>query len=268
MPIVPLYGHAALRSRLERARRGGTLPQSLLFHGPVGIGKQRLALWLAQSLVCERPSAPCDECRQCRYVRELTHPDVLWAFPIPRPKDADRDASEVRSDLQVAARERAEADGLYAAPSGSDGIYIATVRAMVSQAALSPALAPRKVFIVGDADRMVPQEGSEFAANAFLKLLEEPPADTTIILTTSAAGSLLPTIRSRVVAVRVAPLRARCRRRVRGQSTGRCMPSHARPPHVEAERVALAVGAPRPVALVGLKRPPRRPALAPCWMLR
>ena len=68
---------------------------------------------------------------------------------------------------------------------------------------MAPAMGKRKVFIVGDAERMVPQEGADMAANAFLKLLEEPPADTTIILTSSEPGALLPTIRSRVVAVRV-----------------------------------------------------------------
>ena len=67
-------------------------------------------------------------------------------------------------------------------------------------------MARRKVFVIGDAERMVAQEGSDQAANAFLKLLEEPPEDTTIILTSSEPGALLPTIRSRVVAVRVPPL--------------------------------------------------------------
>jgi DNA polymerase-3 subunit delta' len=62
------------------------------------------------------------------------------------------------------------------------------------------------VFVVGDAERMVPQEGADQAANAFLKLLEEPPADTTLLLTTSEPGALLPTIRSRVVSVRVPAL--------------------------------------------------------------
>jgi DNA polymerase-3 subunit delta' len=61
--------------------------------------------------------------------------------------------------------------------------------------------------VVGDAERMVPQEGADAAANAFLKLLEEPPADTTLLLTSSEPGGLLPTIRSRVVTVRVPPLR-------------------------------------------------------------
>jgi DNA polymerase-3 subunit delta' len=53
---------------------------------------------------------------------------------------------------------------------------------------------------------MVPQEGADAAANAFLKLLEEPPADTTLIVTSSEPGALLPTIRSRVVSVRVPAL--------------------------------------------------------------
>lgn len=206
MPIVPLYGHAALRDRLDIARRRGSLPQSLLLHGPAGVGKQRLALWLAQTLLCENDEAPCETCRHCKYARELTHPDIMWAFPLPRPKEGDRDFEDARADLRRAAQERAQASGLYATPSGSDGIFIATVKMLVTSSTMSPALAPRKVYIIGDADRMVPQEGSEFAANAFLKLLEEPSKNTYLILTTSTVGSLLPTIRSRVVALRVAPL--------------------------------------------------------------
>jgi DNA polymerase-3 subunit delta' len=133
----------------------------------------------------------------------LTHPDLHWIFPRPRSRDADPSAEEVVSDYGDAIAERVAAGGLYTPPSGSDAIYVATVRAMLRSAALSPALAARKVFVFGDAERMVPQEGAEAAANAFLKLLEEPPADTTIILTSSVPGSLLPTIRSRVVAIRV-----------------------------------------------------------------
>jgi DNA polymerase-3 subunit delta' len=67
-------------------------------------------------------------------------------------------------------------------------------------------MAHRKVFVIGDAERMVSQEGSDQAANAFLKLLEEPLADTTIVLTSSEPGALLPTVRSRVIAVRALPL--------------------------------------------------------------
>jgi DNA polymerase-3 subunit delta' len=183
--------------------RGGTLPASLLFQGPRGVGKQRLALWLAQLLLCERENAPCGECSACKYARDLTHPDLHWVFPRPRLKDSDPDLQQVRDDYAEAIAERAADHGLYAAPSGSEGVYVATTRYLVQRAAIAPAFAKRKVFIVGDAERMVPQEGADMAANAFLKLLEEPPADTTLILTSSEPGGLLPTIRSRVVSVRV-----------------------------------------------------------------
>jgi DNA polymerase-3 subunit delta' len=68
--------------------------------------------------------------------------------------------------------------------------------------------------VVADAHRMISQEGSDQAANAFLKLLEEPLPNTTIILTSSSPSSLLPTIRSRVIAVRVPALTPDARRQL------------------------------------------------------
>ncbi|HEU4747744.1 MAG TPA: hypothetical protein VFS56_04525, partial [Gemmatimonadaceae bacterium] len=204
MPLIDVYGHEALRRRMEESLEAGTLPSSLLFHGPRGVGKQRLALWLAQRLLCTGPNGPCERCTSCRYARALTHPDLHWVFPRPRFRDSDPDLEQVRDDYAEATAERAAVGGLYRAPSGSEGIFVATVRSLIQRASMSPAMGSRKVFIVGDAERMVPQEGADMAANAFLKLLEEPPADTTIVLTSSEPGALLPTIRSRVVAVRVA----------------------------------------------------------------
>lgn len=203
MPIIDLYGHELLRQQLAASAAAGALPSSLLLHGPRGVGKQRLALWLAERLLCAGEGAPCGQCTACRYVRELAHPDLHWVFPRPRLRDADPDQQQVRDDYAGALAERAGNLGLYPSPSGSEGIFVATVRSLVQRAAMTPAMGPRKVFIIGDAERMVPQEGADMAANAFLKLLEEPPADTTIILTSSEPGALLPTIRSRVVAVRV-----------------------------------------------------------------
>jgi DNA polymerase III subunit delta' len=134
--------------------------------------------------------------------------------------------------------------GLYAPPSGSDAIFVATVRALVQFAAYSPSISKRKIIIVGDAERMVPQEGADQAANAFLKLLEEPPADTTIILTSSEPGSLLPTIRSRVVSVRVAPLpNAAIAEFLRDPHVAKALEALDLPSS-ESERIALAAGAP------------------------
>ncbi|HEX5580494.1 MAG TPA: hypothetical protein VFX39_02885, partial [Gemmatimonadaceae bacterium] len=212
MPIVPLFGHEALRARLEDAARRGVLPASILLHGPAGVGKQRLALELARVLLCTGTltgsAALCGACQSCRFSAELTHPDLHWLFPRPRLKDGDATADEVAADFATAVAERVSNHGLYPPPPGNEGIYVATIRALVRRASVSPALSRRKVFVVGEAERMVPQEGADQAANAFLKLLEEPPEDTVLLLTSSEPGALLPTIRSRVVAVRVPPLGA------------------------------------------------------------
>src|SRR5438046_10175410 len=106
MPIVPLFGHTELRARLTDAVQRGTLPASLLLHGPRGVGKQRLALWLGQLLLCERENRPCGECRSCRYSRDLTHPDLHWYFPRPRLKDSDPELQDVRDDYCEAIVER------------------------------------------------------------------------------------------------------------------------------------------------------------------
>lgn len=206
MSIVPLYGHENIRRRLRRMIEGGSLPASILFEGGRGIGKQRLALWLAQLLVCEHEEKPCGTCLACRSVLDLRHPDVFWVYPRPRLSDANATAEDVIEDLFEGSTERREHHGLYARPSGSEAIYLATTLTIAAKASMSPSMGRRKIFIVGDAERMVAQEGSDQAANAFLKLLEEPPADTTILLTSSEPGALLPTIRSRVVNIRCAPL--------------------------------------------------------------
>jgi DNA polymerase-3 subunit delta' len=122
---------------------------------------------------------------------------------------------------------------------------VATVRAIVQQAVMSPAIARRKVFVIGDAERMVPQEGSEQAANAFLKLLEEPPADTTIILTSGEPGALLPTIRSRVVSFRVPPLTQEELRQFLSDEGARAhLKGESALPEGIAERIVFAGGAP------------------------
>lgn len=246
MPILPLFGHRSLRERLAGSSDRGSLPASLLLHGPRGVGKQRLALWLAQRLLCTGAGErPCGQCQSCRYAGELAHPDLRWVYPRPRLKDADAGPREVEQDYAESTGQRVAAGGLYAAPSGSEAIFVATVRAIVQQASLSPALGRRKVFVLGDAERMVPQEGADAAANAFLKLLEEPPEDTTLILTSSEPGALLPTIRSRVVGVRVAPLRdAEVREFLAEPRVAAALDADRGLPRSVDERLALAGGAP------------------------
>ena len=247
MPLIPLHGHDALRKRLAEQADRGALPSSLLLQGPVGVGKQRLALWLGQRLLCEGTGErPCGECQHCNYASKLQHPDLRWFFPRPRiPASSDIPLEEVQQEYDEALKERADANGLYSRPDGSAGLFIYVTRLLVHMATRSPALARRKVFIVGDAERMASQASSQEAANAFLKMLEEPPADTTIILTSSEPGALLPTIRSRVVAVRVAPLTDEAMRRFVADP----LVATALPNEHPAELLRMAAGAPG--ALIG-----------------
>ena len=212
MPLPPLFGHEGVKSRLAGALATGRLPQSLLLAGPRGVGKQRVALWLAQLIHCEAPrdggAEPCGECRACRMALSLQHPDIHWFVPVELSKkgaDADKQVDLVAEALAEEMTARRE-QPLYGPPAaGGLAIHsIAAVRLLLRRLALTPAMGKKKVFIIGDADRLIPQRGSEDAANALLKALEEPPQDSVIVVTVTEPSALLPTILSRVVLVHVA----------------------------------------------------------------
>ncbi|HXG96251.1 MAG TPA: hypothetical protein VNJ06_03965 [Gemmatimonadales bacterium] len=213
MPLQPLVGHERVKTRLAGAHAAAKLPQALLFAGPRGAGKQRLALWLAQLIHCEAPRAePCGECRPCRLVVSLQHPDVHWFVPIELGKRGGSGSGGVDADKQVELAADALAEEMtarreqpfYGPATGLASHPVAAVRLLLKRLVLTPAMGKRKVFIVGDAERLIPQLGTEVAANALLKALEEPPADSVIILTATDPSALLPTVLSRIVLVRVA----------------------------------------------------------------
>lgn len=239
MPLHPLVGHHEVRRLLARAVRAGKLPSTILLTGPAGVGKQRLGLWLAQLLFCEHPEdEPCGRCRPCHLVLGLAHPDLHWMVPIPRPKSTDpaRQVDEAEEILAQVLEER-RASSLYLPPDGMAIHGVASVRLLQRRAALTPVEGRRKVFLIGEADRLVPQESSPEAANALLKLLEEPPADTVFVLTTTDPRRLLPTVRSRGVPLRVG--------RLADEDVAQVLREHLRPapsPEALAERVRLAEG--------------------------
>lgn len=205
-----VHGHADVRRDLIRVVARDALPGSLLIHGPAGVGRQTMALWLARLLVCEEPGAegPCGDCRSCRMALDLQHPDIHWFFPLPRPKGAS--SPEKLADALEEARYEAladrRADPLYQPPADEmAGLFLAQVRTIRRLGVTRPAMGSRQIFIVGNAELLVPQEASEEAANAFLKVLEEPPPATTFILTAMEPEALLPTLRSRLLPVRLRP---------------------------------------------------------------
>lgn len=212
MSILPeICGHEDVRASLIRAARNGSLASSILLHGRPGVGRQRLGLWLAQLLQCTSPEAlgPCNRCQQCRFCLRLEHPDVHWFFPLSRPRGVHTPdkLAEALEDARMAALADMREDPLRPPTPGEPvGLYLAQTHTIRRLAAASPAMAARKVFVIGNAELLVPQEASTEAANAVLKLLEEPPADTTIILTAAQPDALPTTVRSRLLAIRLRPL--------------------------------------------------------------
>jgi DNA polymerase-3 subunit delta' len=238
MPLHPVYGHEELRARLATSMRAGRLPTALLLAGAPGVGKQRLGLWIAAGLLCEQgPGEPCGACHACHLSLSVSHPDLHWFFPILRPKgEEDKQADEAEELLAQAVQARRE-QPLYPRPDGMAGIFLPLVRVLHRRAQMRPAMGKRKVFVVGEAERLVPQASSPEAANALLKVLEEPPPDTYFILTAAEPASLLPTIRSRLVQLRV--------RRLRASEVARFLAEVPQPPLAAAEakrRADLAGG--------------------------
>ncbi len=176
MSLRPHYGHDELRARLTASVAAQRLPQSILLTGPEGCGKQHLGLWLGRLLLCEAAleDGPCERCRSCRLAGDLQHPDLHWFVPLPAPKGSHtpRKRREKLEDARLAFLAAKREHPL--ALSDTDraaALYLPIVDEIRARAARRPAMAHGAVFLIGDAERMVPQASSPEAANAFLKLL-------------------------------------------------------------------------------------------------
>lgn len=211
MTLHSIKGHDRLRDAVIRAALNSKLSKVLLLYGARGVGKQRLALWIGQLLLCESESAapPCGECRSCRASLRLEHPDLLWYFPIKRPSSKSSAARDQEAYEQVRADVLAQRRAHPLMASHTDeplGLHLGTVRNLKREAARGATLAARRMFVLGEAQELVSQEASPEAANALLKLLEEPPGSCWFVLTSSEPGRLLATIRSRTVRLHTPPL--------------------------------------------------------------
>jgi DNA polymerase-3 subunit delta' len=189
-----IVGQHRATSALEAALAEGRLAPSLAFHGPPGVGKLPAALALARALLCSTgPPEACGSCSSCRRIdeRALAHPDVRVVFP-ERLSDFEKGEDEPEGSAGVDLQER-QAE---AARNPVWTILIDRVRQAIRFLQRGPAEGPRSLLIVDQAQRMAAE-----AANALLKILEEPPAHALLVLSSSSLHALLPTIRSRVQAV-------------------------------------------------------------------
>ncbi|MGE3177367.1 MAG: ATP-binding protein [Vicinamibacterales bacterium] len=191
MPFRDCVGHRRLIAVLARAVSRGTLPPSLLFSGPDGVGKRRIAVAIAQALNCLNPRTGGADARDGAVVDSRDSRDSQPAFEPELEPAFELDACGACAACQRIAR-GVHPDVLLIEPLDSGVIKVDQVRDAVERAAYRPFEGRRRVVIVDDADALMPQ-----AQNALLKTLEEPPAASVFLLVSSRPDMLLPTVRSR-----------------------------------------------------------------------
>jgi DNA polymerase-3 subunit delta' len=190
--LTPLPWQHELWSQLVGWRE--RLPHALLLHGGRGIGKRQLMKAFAQLLLCEAPvdATPCGRCAGCQLLVADNHPDLRWLTPAASMPD--RDDAEVNDDGAQAERPEARSSRT---GKPSREVVIDQVRKTSDFLSLSSHRGGRRVVLLFPAEALNPP-----AANALLKMLEEPPPGAVFLAVSDQLDAVLPTILSRCVLLR------------------------------------------------------------------
>lgn len=189
--------------RLRECVRSGRFPQALILAGPKGAGKYTLALMLAQSVNCLEPTETdglpdfCGRCTNCvRIAASANLEDRVAEAISARDEMRDADKRETRILIQT------HPDVLIVPPDPPQLlIKLGQVRQVIHAAYYRPPVEARRAFSIFTSSAFMKE-----AANSLLKVMEEPPERTSLVLLTDNPHELLPTIRSRTVIYRLGAL--------------------------------------------------------------
>jgi DNA polymerase III subunit delta' len=204
-----VIGQTALKKQLVELIAHNRLSHALLFLGREGSGSLPLAIAFAQYLVCEKTQhqaleAPCGECAACTKAAQLVHPDIHFSYPTVTKKAGEKPIAtdfinEWREFVKLnpygnlfdwieLIKEKENSQGKITAEECNDIIRKLSLKSFES---------PWKVLILWLPELM----GNE--GNKLLKLIEEPPANTLLILVSENEAGLLPTIVSRCQLIKI-----------------------------------------------------------------
>lgn len=163
-----IIGHEQIIEHLQNAIELDKVSHAYIINGEKGTGKMLIADAFAMTLQCEKQERiPCLKCRSCKQALSSNQPDIIH---VTHEKPGSISVEEIRTQLN-------------------------------SDIMVKPYSSPRKVYIIDEADKLTVQ-----AQNALLKTIEEPPAYAVIVMLTSNADALLPTILSRCVQLNIKPV--------------------------------------------------------------
>jgi DNA polymerase-3 subunit delta' len=189
-------------SLLSRSFKAGKTAGTYLFYGPEGVGRWQLAISFGALLNCEKPvldaedrlPRPCGECRNCRNIFALRFEGLHFAVPIPPHGNKADNAIDLTGE--IIDRKREEPFSILSSES-STNIPVSVAREIKKRLGLRSSEGMTRVVIFYQMERM-----KTASTDALLKLIEEPPADTVMILISRKPDSLLPTIQSRSLKLR------------------------------------------------------------------
>jgi len=196
-------GNSATVAHLREGIRTGRFPHSMILAGPRGAGKYTLALMLSQAMNCLEPAESdglpdfCGRCANCTRIAAAANLEALVAEAVEARDDLrETDKRETRILIQT------HPDVLVVPPDPPQLlIKLGQVRQAIHAAYYRPPIEAKRAFTIFTSSAFMKE-----AANSLLKLLEEPPDHTTLILLTENPQELLPTIRSRAVVHRLAAI--------------------------------------------------------------
>lgn len=205
MGFQNFHGNKTTVRRLRECVRSGHFPQGLILSGPKGAGKYTFSLMLAQAVNCLEPTESeglpdfCGHCANCVRIAESANLEDRVAEAVAaREELRDTDKRETRILIQT------HPDVLIVPPDPPQlMIKLGQVREVIHAAFYRPPVDARRAFSIFTCSAFMKE-----AANSLLKVLEEPPPRTSIILLTENPHELLPTIRSRTVLYRLGALPA------------------------------------------------------------
>ncbi|MFA7627394.1 MAG: hypothetical protein WCZ17_10150 [Candidatus Kapaibacterium sp.] len=210
-----IAGHERTKKILQNSLLENRVSHAYCFTGTEGIGKDALAIQFAKTANCAAPIIhnsnidSCDKCHSCKAFDNLSHPNLELIFSLPAGKSSDSKSDSVYDKMSPEQIEliRDEISRKAINPylpinlPNASQIKIAAVREIKNKLSMSSYNGKRRFVIVLKSDEMNAE-----AANAFLKTLEEPHENITIIMITSKPEAMMQTIMSRCQQIIIKPL--------------------------------------------------------------
>ena len=203
MKFKDVIGHESIKAEIRKEVLSGNIAHAKMFFGKSGYGTLPLALCFAQFLLCEQKTNrdSCGVCPSCKRVQEFNHPDVHYVYPISR-KEKDTSISLIKEW-----REQLNSNPYFDLTKWSDKIDSKNIRPIIRadesdeiihKLSLKSYEGGSKVMIIWMAEEM-----NSHCSNKLLKIIEEPPRDTYIILVCENIENVLITVQSRTQKINV-----------------------------------------------------------------